>query len=165
MRRLRDGIQWMLGPEPKHLSPIWTQEVLQLFLRENGEEYSQNSISNLPIPKWGGNLLLLEGTDTNNSNCLKGLLWATPFMDDIVRVAAFSITSELQSKGYGRMAWNHFVESATEAGFSKVQLEVKASNTRGQEFYRQRGLVIMNELQGYYSSGLGYMMRGDLNKY
>ena len=65
----------------------------------------------------------------------------------------------------GRMAWNYFVESATKAGFSKVQLEVKASNIRGQEFYRKRGLVVMNELQGYYSSGLGYMMRGDLKKY
>ena len=37
--KLQDGIQWMLGPEPKNLSPIWTQEVLQIFLRENGEEY------------------------------------------------------------------------------------------------------------------------------
>ena len=147
-----DDIQWMLGPEPKNLSPVWTQEVLQLFLRENGEQYSQESISNLPIPKWGGNLLLLEGTDISDPNCLKGLLWATPFMNEIVRVAAFSITSEYQNKGYGRAA-------------CKVQLEVKASNTRGQEFYRKRGLVIMNELQGYYSSGLGYMMRGNLNKY
>ena len=165
MRLLGDDIQWMLGPEPKHLSPVWTQEVLQLFLRENGEQYSQDSISNLPIPKWGGNLLLLDGTDINDPNCLKGLLWATPFMNEIVRVAAFSITSEHQNKGYGRAAWNHFVDSAIKDGFSKVQLEVKASNIRGQEFYRQRGLIVMNELQGYYSSGLGYMMRGNLNKY
>jgi ribosomal protein S18 acetylase RimI-like enzyme len=162
---LAGDIRWMLGPEPKNLSPTWTQEVLRLFLRENGEQYSQNSVSNLPIPKWGGNLLLLEGTDTTNPNCLKGLLWATPFMKDIVRIAAFSITSEHQGKGYGRAAWNSFVDSAIEAGFSKVQLEVKASNIRGQEFYRQRGLIVMNELQGYYTSGLGYMMRGDLNKY
>ena len=162
---VQDGIQWMLGPEPKNLSSEWKNEVLELFLNENGEQYSSASVSNLNIPKWGGNLLLLEGTNYTNPKCLKGLFWSTPFKDDIVRVAAFSICSELQSKGLGSLAWNHFVDCALNAGYRKVQLEVKASNIRGQEFYRKRGLVIMNELKGYYSSGLGYMMRGDLKKY
>lgn len=162
---LQDDIQWMLGPEPKNLSREWRSEVLELFFVVNGEKYSDVSVSNLPIPQWGGNLLLLEGNDLSNPKCLKGLLWTTPFKDDIVRVAAFSISSELQSKGFGSLAWNHFVDSAINAGFTKVQLEVKVSNIRGQDFYRKRGLVIMEELEGYYASGLGYMMRGDLKKY
>lgn len=165
MRLLQDNIQWMLGPEPKNLSPEWRREVLELFLVVNGEKYSDASVANLPIPQWGGNLLLLDGNDISNPKCLKGLLWTTPFKDDIVRVAAFSISSELQSKGLGSLAWNHFVDCAINAGYSKVQLEVKASNIRGQEFYRKRGLEIMNKLEGYYASGLGYMMRGDLKKY
>jgi len=165
VRLLQDNIQWMLGPEPKNLSPQWRREVLELFLVVNGEKYSDASVANLPIPQWGGNLLLLDGSDTSNPKCLKGLLWTTPFKDDIVRVAAFSISSELQSKGLGSLAWNHFVDCAINAGYSKVQLEVKASNIRGQEFYRKRGLEIMNKLEGYYASGLGYMMRGDLKKY
>ena len=162
---MQDNIRWMLGPEPKNLSAEWKQEVLELFLNENGETYSDASLSNLPIPQWGGNLLLLEGNDHSNPKCLKGLLWATPFKDEIVRVAAFSITSELQNKGVGSLAWNHFVDCAIDAGYHKVQLEVKASNIRGQNFYRKRGLVIMSELEGYYASGLRYMMSGDMKKY
>lgn len=162
---MQGSIQWMLGPEPKDLSPQWKNEVLELFLRENGEKYSLASVSGLAIPQWGGNLLLLEGTDYSNPKCLKGLLWTLPFKDDIVRVAAFSICSQLQSKGLGSLAWNYFVDHAIQAGYRRVQLEVKASNIRGQEFYRKRGLSIINQLEGYYASGLGYMMRGELKKF
>ena len=74
MRLLQDNIQWMLGPEPKNLSPEWRREVLDLFLVVNGEKYSDTSVANLPIPQWGGNLLLLDGNDITNPKCLKGLL-------------------------------------------------------------------------------------------
>jgi len=43
---------------------------------------------------------------------------------------------------------------------SFIQLEVKASNIRAQEFYRLRGLKVEKHLEHYYKSGLGYMMKG-----
>ena len=151
---------WVPCDEPRFLSKQECQEVLALFLEETGERYVESSVRHLPIPAWGGNMKLVD-LDLRQPP-IEGVLWATPFMDDIVRVAAFVVHNRHQSKGYGAQAWSQFTQHATEAGFGQVQLEVKAANTRAQSFYIQRGLIVQESLIGYYASGPGYMMRGPL---
>ncbi|MBL6734097.1 MAG: hypothetical protein ISP84_06100, partial [Candidatus Poseidonia sp.] len=46
--------------------------------------------------------------------------------------------------------------------YRHVQLEVKAANLDAQRFYEARGLTVRATLEGYYQSGLGYMMRGPI---
>ena len=46
------NIQWMYGDEPKSLPDDWKEKIQSMFLNETGEEYTLESLSNLPIPKW-----------------------------------------------------------------------------------------------------------------
>ena len=154
------SMAWVPCEEPRHLSQQDCQDVLTLFLEETGEQYAETSVRQLPIPAWGGNMKLVD-LDVEQPP-IEGVFWATPFMDDIVRVAAFVVHRRHQGKGYGTLAWSRFVRHAIEAGFDRVQLEVKAANTRAQSFYTQRGLAVHDSLIGYYASGPGYMMRGPL---
>ena len=154
-------LQWVKGTEPLKLTPQHCQQVLALFLNETGEVYSPASVRHLPIPSWGGNLILVD-LEEAEPRTIRGVLWATPFKDDIVRIAAFVIAAEHQNNGFGGQAWRFFSQAAIEGGYRHVQLEVKADNTAAQRFYQRRSLEIKVPLEGYYQSGLGYMMRGPL---
>ncbi len=156
------NLHWIEGIEPLNLTPQHCQQVLTLFLNETGEVYSPASVRHLPIPSWGGNLVLVD-LEENEPRTIQGVLWATPFKDDIVRIAAFVIASDHQDKGMGGAAWRLFSKAAFEKGYRQVQLEVKAENTAAQRFYIRRFLEIKLPLEGYYQSGLGYMMRGPIS--
>ena len=64
--------------------------------------------------------------------------------------------------GWGGNAWEHLVEISRAEGKTTIQLEVKAENTRAQEFYKARGLEVIRHLPHYYKSGIGYEMKGPL---
>ena len=162
--RLVSAPVWTQGIEPQNMSKVACGQVLTLFLNETGEVYSETSVRHLPIPNWEGNLILRDDSHSGEGPII-GLLWATPFMDDIVRIAAFVIHSKQQGAGLGSEAWNRFVDAALKAGYKRVQLEVKAANTRAQRFYQRRGMTVQKKLEGYYQSGMGYMMRGPLLRY
>lgn len=153
-------IQWILGVEPAKLPSQWRQRIQQLFLNETGEVYADVSIASLPIPAWDGNLLLVDMDIYPGPESLKGLLWALPFLEDGVRIAAFAIDESMQNFGWGSQAWHHLVNACHAHSKSFIQLEVKATNTRAQDFYRVRGLGVKKHLKHYYKSGLGYMMNG-----
>jgi len=155
------NVAWRTGPKPLNLLPNQVDEIIALFLRETGEGYSEASVRHLPIPSWNGNLLLMDDTSGHGAP-VQGVFWATPFKEDIVRVAAFVLDAEVQRMGWGGKAWDIFVDAAWNLGYRRVQLEVKAENTDAQRFYEARGLIIQQELRGYYQSGLGYMMLGPL---
>ena len=157
-----DGVQWMYGFEPNTLTDDWKKRIQHLFFSETGESYTFESISNLPIPKWGGNMLLIDSSTYPNPQSLLGVLWALPYEVHGVRIAAFVIDAEHQSAGWGAKAWNHLVEISLAVGKNTIQLEVKASNIRAQKFYRLRGLEVVRELKNYYVSGLGLEMKGPL---
>ena len=150
-------LAWVPCPTPSELTGTDCQTVLDLFWNETGEVYTETSVRLLPIPEWPGNLMLIDQASPQPT--IEGVLWATPFKDDIVRIAAFVLHDRHQGQGWGSRVWAKFVESMLQEGYGQVQLEVKAANHRAQSFYQRRGLTVQTELVGYYSSGLGYMMR------
>ena len=155
-------LAWVPGLRPLDYGPAAVDEVIQLLKDETGERYAEASVRHLPIPVWDGNLVLVD-LDEREPRTIQGVFYGTPFMDDIARVAAFVVANEHQGQGWGNEAWNRFNNEAWRKGFRRVQLEVKASNEGAQRFYQRRGLHIEQELNGYYQSGLGYMMRGPLS--
>ncbi len=152
---------WTPGKRPLDLNAAAVHNIIQLFARETGEVYAEASVRHLPIPAWDANLVLVN-LDEEPPLTVHGVMWATPFKDDIVRVAAFVIGAEHQGQQLGSRAWERFSSEAWSRGFRHVQLEVKAENVDAQRFYERRGLTVQQELHGYYKSGLGYMMRGPL---
>lgn len=131
--------------------------IRQLFLDQTGEVYAKESVKTLPIPEWGGNLLLLD-----ENNMIRGLLWANKFGIFRTRVVAFVIDSEFKGKGFGSIAWDMYMKVAKAEGLNEVQLEVRSDNEMAIGFYSRRGLEIIENLDGYYQSGQGYVMRGQL---
>ena len=153
------SMAWVRGPTPKALSSDQMRDVIELFLHETGEVYAEASLMSLPIPEWGGNLVYID-LEQPEPRTIHGVFWATPFKDGIVRVAAFALRTSHQGQGHGGQAWNVFHQAAVDGGYTHVQLEVKATNVGAQRFYERRGLRIQQRLEGYYQSGLGYMMKG-----
>ena len=149
--------RWCLGPTPKSMSDLEIEIIRQLFLDQTGEVYAKESVQTLPIPEWGGNLLLLD-----ENNMIRGLLWANKFGIFRTRVVAFVIDSEFKGKGFGSIAWDMYMKVAKAEGLNEVQLEVRSDNEMAIGFYSRRGLEIIENLDGYYQSGQGYVMRGQL---
>ena len=149
--------RWCLGPTPKSMSDLEIEIIRQLFLDQTGEVYAKESVKTLPIPEWGGNLLLLD-----ENNMIRGLLWANKFGIFRTRVVAFVIDSEFKGKGFGSIAWDMYIKVAKAEGLNEVQLEVRSDNEMAIGFYSRRGLEIIENLDGYYQSGQGYVMRGQL---
>ena len=89
-------------------------------------------------------------------------MWANKFNDKRVRIVAFAIDSDYKGQGFGAQAWDILVEAARNEGHSEIQLEVRGANQFAIDFYRSRGLEIISELKGYYRSGIGYVMRGEI---
>ena len=139
------------------MSDLEIEIIRQLFLDQTGEVYAKESVKTLPIPEWGGNLLLLD-----ENNMIRGLLWANKFGIFRTRVVAFVIDSEFKGKGFGSIAWDMYIKVAKAEGLNEVQLEVRSDNEMAIGFYSRRGLEIIENLDGYYQSGQGYVMRGQL---
>ncbi len=148
---------WEEGTSPKELDPLTVEIVKQLFLDQTGERYAEASVKSLPIPEWGGNLVLRD-----KNGMLRGLLWANKFSKSRVRVVAFAVDSDYKGKGLGSTAWNLLLEAARKDGHTEIQLEVRGDNEYAIEFYRRRGLEVIGTLSGYYKSGIGYVMRGNI---
>ena len=98
----------------------------------------------------------------DENNMIRGLLWANKFGIFRTRVVAFVIDSEFKGKGFGSIAWDMYMKVAKAEGLNEVQLEVRSDNEMAIGFYSRRGLEIIENLDGYYQSGQGYVMRGQL---
>jgi len=151
------GVRWCLGPSPKSLDMPTIEVVKQLFLDQTGERYAEASVRSLPIPEWGGNLVLLD-----DNGMLRGLLWANKFSESRVRIVAFAIDSDYKGNGFGSEAWLILLNAARNDGHNEVQLEVRGDNQFAIDFYRRRGLEVVATLDGYYKAGIGYVMRGNI---
>ena len=106
--------------------------------------------------------MLIDRDKYPEPSSLKGIFWCKPFMSESVRIVAFVIDKKFQSKGFGGSAWSTMQKSMKEKGVKYVQLEVRCSNTKAQEFYRRRGMEIISRIDMYYKNEHGYMMKGEL---
>jgi len=155
-------IQWVYGLKPESITVEWRDRIRELFLAETSEVYSDSSLLSLNIPEWDGNLMLIDRSSYPDASSLKGLLWSKPFKEDSTRVVAFVIEKGFQSNGHGGRAWSYMQKKMRGLGKKFVQLEVKCSNIKAQEFYRARGMEIVSRIDMYYKYEHGYMMRGRL---
>ncbi len=154
-------VAWRKGLAPEELTVEWIQAVQKLFLEGTGEQYFAGSIQSLPVPKWEGNLMLFD-SKKETPQSMRGLLWSTPFKEDTVRIVSFVLDPGSRNKGWGSQAWSTLIQSLAGTQYTTVQLEVRATNDKAIEFYRKRGLEVVQELHGYYNNGIGYLMRGPL---
>ena len=154
---LTENTRWCLGPSPKNMSKETIEVIRQLFLDQTGERYASVSVKSLPIPEWGGNLILLDP-----NNMIRGVLWANKFSVNRVRVVAFVIDSDFKHKGFGSQAWDLLIAACRRDSHNEIQLEVRGDNQFAIDFYRRRGLEIVSTLENYYMSGIGYVMRGQI---
>ena len=157
-------VSWREGLSPKELTIEWIKAIQELFLEGTGEQYFAGSIQALPIPNWEGNLMLFDSIDKTPTS-MRGLLWTAPFKEDTVRIVSFVLDAGSRNKGWGSQAWNKLVLSLDGTQYTMVQLEVRAANSKAINFYRKRGLEVIQELHGYYKNGLGYLMRGPLQTF
>ncbi len=155
-------IQWVYGLKPESITIEWRDRIRELFLSETDETYKDSSLLALNIPEWEGNLMLIDRDKYPEASSLKGVLWSKPFKTESTRIVAFVIDKEFQSKGYGSRAWSFMKKSMKKMGIKYIQLEVKCSNTKAQEFYRERGMEIISRIDMYYKNEHGYMMKGNL---
>jgi len=158
------NIGWREGLAPKELTVEWILSIQRLFLEGTGEQYFAGSIQSLPVPKWEGNLMLFDSMEETPQS-MRGLLCTTPFKEDTVRIVSFVLDAGSRERGWGSRAWNSLIQSLEDTQYTTIQLEVRATNTRAINFYRKRGLEVIQELHGYYNNGLGYMMRGPLQTF
>ncbi len=157
-------VAWREGLAPEHLTVEWIKAVQKLFLEGTGEQYFAGSIQSLPVPKWEGNLMLFDSL-IETPQSMRGLLWTTPFKEDTIRIVSFVLDSGSRNKGWGSQAWNTLIQSFAGTQYTTIQLEVRATNAKAIDFYRKRGLEVIQELHGYYNSGIGYLMRGPLQTF
>ena len=152
------NLEWTIGCRPSELSPHEKMQVIDLFEKQTGEQYTIHSLNSLNIPEWYGNLLLRDSI----TKTIKGVFWSHPVGHESVRIAAFVLSDETQNQGIGTSIWSHCVNLFLEQGYQTLRLEVRSDNERALSFYQHRGLIISETLTGYYAAGPGYLMTGRL---
>ena len=94
---------WRKALPPSQLSIEWIQAIQRLFLEGTGEEYFFGSVQALPVPDWDGNFMLFDSNKSNHET-MRGVLWTSPFKDDIVRIVSFVLDQGARGKGAGQQA-------------------------------------------------------------
>ncbi len=155
-----EDIRWILGVTPENLPESWKERIRNLFRNETGELYSDKTFEMLQIPEWQGNQLLIDHSKYPSSISLIGVLWSKPLLENKIRIVAFVIDNKYQSHGHGSYAMSELFYHANSIGRNDIQLEVRCSNIRAQEFYKKLGFDIDQKIKGYYSNEDGFLMTG-----
>ena len=104
---------------------------------------------------------MLIDTQAPALNSILGVLWATPFKETIVRVAAFVIAAPHQVK-----PWDRKLGACSPERHGRMDTDMCSWKSKP----KTSGSILLSTtwhgdqqpLTGYYQSGLGYMMRGPL---
>ena len=142
----------------------WQVKITELFKAETGETYTETTFRMLGIPEWYGNKILIDESKYPSPNSLMGVMWCKPLLEDRIRIVALVIDSEVQCNNHGSNAVTEVINSSKLRGLKHIQLEVRKSNLRAQNFYSRHGLKIEHIMKNYYSNEDGYMMSGTLHR-
>ena len=155
-------LKWILGPRPENMSQHWQAKVTELFKQETGETYTETTFRMLGIPEWYGNKLLINAAIYPSPDSFFGVMWSKPLLDDRIRIVALVIDKQAQNNNYGTDIISEVINTSKKIGKNHIQLEVRKSNHRAQNFYSRHGLKIERTIQNYYSNEDGFVMCGKL---
>lgn len=154
------NVSWILGPKPEDMPETWKSRISQMFKQETGESYTDSTFRMLQIPEWAGNRLLIDHQKYPSPESLVGVLWSKQIFDDRVRIVALVIEEQYQGQGLGTKIIEELFSISREVERNTIQLEVRVSNVRAQNFYQRFGLNIHQTIANYYADEDGYMMVG-----
>jgi len=140
----------------------WQAKVTELFKVETGEVYTDTTFRMLGIPEWHGNKLLIDTKLYPLPDSLMGVLWSKPIFDNRIRIVSLVLDVEAQNQNYGTEVLTELKSNAKSDGKHMIQLEVRKSNIKAQNFYSRHGLKIDKTIRDYYSNEDGLLMIGDL---
>lgn len=140
----------------------WQAKVTELFKIETGEIYNDTTFRMLGIPEWHGNKLLVDTKLYPQPDSLMGVLWSKPIFDDRIRIVSLVLDVQAQNQNYGTEVLTELKSKAKSDGKHMIQLEVRKSNVKAQNFYSRHGLKIDKTINGYYSNEDGLLMIGEL---
>lgn len=140
----------------------WQAKVTELFKVETGEVYTDTTFRMLGIPEWHGNKLLIDTKLYPQPDSLMGVLWSKPIFDNRIRIVSLVLDVEAQNQNYGTEVLTELKSNAKSDGKHMIQLEVRKSNVKAQNFYSRHGLKIDKTIRDYYSNEDGLLMIGDL---
>jgi ribosomal-protein-alanine N-acetyltransferase len=72
--------------------------------------------------------------------------------DEAAHLNLLAVEPNYQRQGIGRLLVRWLEDTATTAGTFRIRLEVRASNTSGQSFYKAIGYQQADWLRGYYQA-------------
>ena len=140
----------------------WQAKVTELFKVETGEVYTDTTFRMLGIPEWHGNKLLIDTKLYPLPDSLMGVLWSKPIFDNRIRIVSLVLDVEAQNQNYGTEVLTELKSNAKSDGKHMIQLKVRKSNIKAQNFYSRHGLKIDKTIRDYYSNEDGLLMIGDL---
>mgnify|MGYP005751013979 FL=1 len=91
-----------------------------------------------------------------------GVLWSKPLLENRIRVVSLVLDEQAQNKNYGTDVLTELMTKARDDGNIMIQLEVRKSNLKAQNFYSKHGLIIDKTIKNYYSNEDGLLMIGNL---
>jgi ribosomal protein S18 acetylase RimI-like enzyme len=91
-----------------------------------------------------------------------GVMWCKPLLNDRIRIVALVLDNAVQNNSHGSDIINEVISSSRNEGKKHIQLEVRKSNVRAQNFYSRHGLEIEQTITNYYSNEDGFVMSGKL---
>ena len=156
------NLKWILGPKPEDMPANWQSKVTELFKQETGEIYDDTVFKMLGIPEWYGNKLLIDASVYPSPNSLLGVMWSKPLLEDRIRIVALVIDKKVQGNNHGTEIITEIITISKKQGKNHIQLEVRKSNHRAQNFYSRHGLKIEKTIRNYYSNEDGLVMCGKL---
>ena len=156
------NLKWILGPKPEDMPFNWQSKITELFKLETGETYTQTTFRMLGIPEWYGNKILIDSSLYPLAESLMGVMWCKPLLDDRIRIVALVLDNAVQNNSHGSDIINEVITLSRNQGKKHIQLEVRKSNVRAQNFYSRHGLKIEQTIANYYSNEDGLVMSGKL---
>ena len=156
------NLKWILGPKPEDMPLNWQSKITELFKLETGETYTQTTFRMLGIPEWYGNKILIDSSLYPLAESLMGVMWSKPLLDDRIRIVALVLDNAVQNNSHGSDIINEVITLSRNQGKKHIQLEVRKSNVRAQNFYSRHGLEIEQTIANYYSNEDGLIMSGKL---
>ena len=156
------NLKWILGPKPEDMPLNWQSKITELFKLETGETYTQTTFRMLGIPEWYGNKILIDSSLYPLAESLMGVMWCKPLLDNRIRIVALVLDNAVQNNSHGSDIINEVITLSRNQGKKHIQLEVRKSNVRAQNFYSRHGLKIEQTIANYYSNEDGLVMSGKL---